>query len=439
MDKYKLKWRIFAVMLGFCTLLLVILWLFQTILLNYMYKYIRTIEIEKAIVLVEENIDSPDLQEIFHKLEYDKEIMVIFTREFVPPHIPENDINNRSRSIRMPETITQTKEFTRQDGSKVSFTFYAIITPVDATVSTLQTQLYFITVIMILLSVIIAIIVSRRISKPIEDINRSAKVLAGGNYDTQFDGRGFLEIKELSDTLNIAAAELSKVENLRRELMANVSHDLRTPLALIYSYAELMNDFPDEITPQQTQTIMDETKRLTSLVNDILDISQFETRAIEIRKSNYCLTDSIASMINRTIELIKNNGYIINFEHNAQINVNADEVKITQAFYNLLINAVNYSGEDKNITVKQIVSDGYVRIEISDTGEGIAPDNLPYVWDRYYKIDKNHKRAVTGTGLGLSIVKKITDLHGGRYGVMSEIGKGSTFWFELSTDMANIQ
>ena len=102
-------------------------------------------------------------------------------------------------------------------------------------------------------------------------------------------------------------------------------------------------------------------------------------------------------------------------------------------YYNLLINAVNYNGEDdKIITVRQSVSGGYVKIEVIDNGEGISPENLPYIWDRYYKVDKKHKRAVTGTGLGLSIVKKIIDLHGGRYGVESEIGKGSTFWFELA-------
>lgn len=431
MDKLKLKWRIFAFMLGFCVLFLVILWLFQTVFLNDMYKYIRTREIEKAVVLVGENIDSPNIQEIFRELEYDKEIMVMPAREFVPPRSLENERDSRGKSVHMPETITQTREFALNDGAKVSLTFYAMITPVNATVSTLQTQLYIITAIMVLLSVIIAVVVSRRISKPIEDINKSAKVLAGGNYDTHFNGKGFLEIKELSDTLNTAAAELSKVENLRRELMANVSHDLRTPLALIYSYAELMNDFPDEITHQQTQTIMDETKRLTSLVNDILDISQFETKSIELRKSNYCLTDSIAATINRMTELIKNNGYIIDFEFNDNVYINADEVKITQAFYNLLINAVNYSGEDKKITVRQIISDKYAKIEISDNGEGIAPENLPYVWDRYYKIDKKHRRSVTGTGLGLSIVKKIMDLQGGRYGVKSEMGKGSTFWFEI--------
>jgi signal transduction histidine kinase len=112
--------------------------------------------------------------------------------------------------------------------------------------------------------------------------------------------------------------------------------------------------------------------------------------------------------------------------------VEADEYKIFQVIYNLVNNAINYTGDDKQIWVRQIVrEDGYVRIEVTDSGEGITPEALPYVWDRYYKVDKTHKRAVMGTGLGLSIVKNILELHDARYGVESEVGKGSTFWFEL--------
>lgn len=431
MDKLKLKWRVFAFLLAFCALLLLVLWLFQTVFLTDMYKYIRKNEIKEAIAVVRENIDSPNLQAVLTGLETDKEIIVMPAQEFSPPP-QRHGQDNRDRFA--PESITKTEEFTRQDGRTVSLTFYAMITPVDATVSTLQMQLYIITAIMVLLAVIIAMIISNRISKPIEDINKSAKVLAAGSYDTHFDGKGFLEIRELSDTLNTAAAELSKVERLRRELMANVSHDLRTPLALIYSYAEMMHDFPDEVTPEQTQIIMDEANRLTTLVNDILDVSQLETGAIELKKSNFNLTESIGAAVERMAELVKNDGYSLAFEYGGDVYVNADEVKIMQAFYNLIINAVNYSGNDKEITVRQSVLNGYVKIEVIDNGEGIEPENLASIWDRYYKENKKHKRAVTGTGLGLSIIKKIIDLHGGSCGVESESGNGSVFWFSLKTD-----
>jgi signal transduction histidine kinase len=431
MDRLKLKWRVFAFMLVFCALLIVILWLFQTVFLTDMYKYIRTKEIEKAVVLVGENIDSPDLQMIFRKLERDKEIIVMPAREFIPPPKPEYERDSRGRPQPMFETITKTKEFIFQGGHAVQYTFYAIITPLDATVSTLQIQLYIITVVMVLLSILIAVIISKRISKPIEDINKGAKTLSSGNYDMHFDGKGFLEIKELSDTLNAAAAELSKVENLRRELMANVSHDLRTPLSLIYSYAEMMHDFPDEIAQQQIQVIMGETKRLASLVDDILDISQIEKRSIGLCKSKYDFTSSIASTVSRLVELTKKDGYTIDFDFSENVYIDADEVKITQAVYNLLVNAINYSGEDKRIIVRQSVFGGHVKIEVIDNGMGISPDDLPFVWERYYKVDKKHKRPVAGTGLGLSIVKKIIEMHGGKYGAESEIGKGSIFWFEI--------
>ena len=240
-----------------------------------------------------------------------------------------------------------------------------------------------------------------------------------------------MEIKELSDTLNTAAKELSKVDGLRRELIANISHDLRTPLALIYSYAEMMHDFPSEVTPEQSQIIMDETKRLTSLVNDMLDISIIEAGVSKLNKANYNLTESLRKTITRISELIKNDGYKIDFEYSKDIYVFADEVKITQAFYNLLLNAITHGGNDKIISVRQGMSDNAVKIEVIDHGEGIKQSDLPYTWERYYKIDKKHKRPVIGTGLGLSIVKKVIEMHEGQCGVESEEGKGSIFWFQI--------
>lgn len=414
-------------MLGFSALLLIILWLFQTVFLYDMYKYSRKIEIQKAISYVRENINSQDLLSIFDELQREKEILVMPANQFTPPANPAPAGRRRRRE----ETITQTEDFLLNDGRILSLTFHAIITPVDATVSTLQMQLYIITSIMIVLSVLLAILISKRISRPIEEINRSAKTLARGNYNTAFNGKGFLEIKELSDTLNTAAHELSKVDNLRRELMANVSHDLRTPLSLIYSYAEMMHDFPDEITPEQTQVIMDETKRLSLLVNDILDLSKLEGSVDTVNRTEFNLTAAIRQTTQRLAELLKHENYIISFDYDRELMVYADEVKILQAFYNLLTNAINYCGEERRVMVKQVEDNGCVEIEVIDYGDGISDEDLPYIWDRYYKVDKNHKRAVVGTGLGLSIVKRIFELHNIEYGVKSEKGKGSVFWFRL--------
>jgi signal transduction histidine kinase len=430
MNNLRLKWKIFAFLLGFCALLLTILWLFQTVLLNDMYKFIRTKELSRVIATVEKEISNPDIQNILLNIQTENDVVITRTQDFVPPQRPGFDARGR-RGNPMSEAITETREFTLKDGQTVSMTFYALIVPVNATVTTLRMQLYVVTGVMLVLSVLLAILIAKRVSKPIEDISKSARTLAKGDYDTRFSGKGFYEIVELSGTLNTAAIELGRVEGLRRELMANVSHDLRTPLALIYSYAEMMNDFPGEITQEQTKIIMDETQRLSTLVNDVMDISKMESEIERLNVTRFNLTNDISETIKRVAELLKNEGFEILFRHDCNVYVDADETKIGRTFYNLLINAINYSGESRTITVTQTLKGNHVRISITDYGKGISKEDMPLIWDRYYKSGKDHKRAVTGTGLGLSIVKKIIELHCGNYGVGSDIGKGSTFWFEI--------
>lgn len=429
----RLMWKIFIFLLGFCALLLVVLWLFETVFLSKMYEDIRRKEINNAIALIEKNIDNPNLNQIIMQLSDDSEILVTPAHDFVPPNRP-NPENRPAPENRpqMRQAITEIRDFVTSDGRTVSLVFYAMISPVNATISTIKVQLYYVTGIMFVLSIVLSFVIAKTVSKPIEKLNKSAKILATGNYDIHFSGKGYREIHELSDTLNHSASELSKVERLRRELMANISHDLRTPLALIYSHAEMMHDFPDEISSEQTQTIMDETQRLSSLVNDILDVSRLETGTMELNTAAYNMTESIDKTVSRIADLVKKENYSLVFEHDEEVFVNADEVKITQAIYNLLTNAIHYSTNDLTIIIRQKVIGKVVRIEVEDHGEGIGKDNLPYIWDRYYKIDKRHKRAITGTGLGLSIVKKIVELHHGDYGVDSQVGKGSVFWFQIS-------
>ncbi|MDY0235418.1 MAG: HAMP domain-containing sensor histidine kinase [Gudongella sp.] len=427
MNKLKLQWKIFGFLLGFCALLLVILWIFQTVFLRDMYKIIRKVEIDRAIMLVEKNIDNPSFEDILYNIELTNEITIRRTQDFIPPIRPDPNIHNRKKS----EAITKVKKFVLDDGNEISLTFYAFVTPVEATVSTLKLQLIIITGIMMFLAILLAIIISKIISKPIEQINQSAKMLTTGNYEIDFKGEGYLEIKELSDTLNIATRELSKVERLRRELMANISHDLRTPLALIYSYSEMMHDFPSEITSEQTQIIMDETKRLTLLVNDVLDISSIERGVSKLNRVRFNFTENLEESINRMRELVKDGNYQLEFENDGDVYLFADKVKLNQAFYNLLLNAIAHCGDVKKVTVKQIIREDIVKIEVIDYGDGIKQSDLPYIWERYYSVDKNHNRSIVGTGLGLSIVKKVIEMHDGEYGVDSEYGKGSVFWFSL--------
>lgn len=314
------------------------------------------------------------------------------------------------------------------------------VTPVSATISTLRIELYIISAVFIIAAVVMALILSRTVSSPIIEINRAAGQLATGDYSTVFRGDGYREIAELRDTLNYAATELSKVEGFRRELLANISHDLRTPLTMITGYAEVMRDLPDENTPENVQVIIDEANRLTLLVNDLLDLSKLQSGTASLSLSVFSLTDCIRSINARYGKLKESDGYVIDFLYDREVFVCADYSKLQQVIYNLVNNAVSYTGDDKRVTISQQVmqtdSGARVRISVSDTGMGISKENLDYIWDRYFKENKTHRRAVVGTGLGLSIVKGVLRMHHANFGVDTSedpVTHGSTFWFELET------
>ena len=220
-------------------------------------------------------------------------------------------------------------------------------------------------------------------------------------------------------------------EALQHELIANISHDLRTPLTMIGGYAEVMRDLPSENTPENMQMIIDETSRLSTLVNELLDFSRMQASGLKLNPSDFCLTDAVDSTVKRVGKLTEKDGYTILFEYDTPVDVTADSMRISQVVYNLIGNALTYTGPDKRVTVRQSVHDGYAHIDITDTGKGIAPDELDLIWNRYYRTKETHKRAIIGSGLGLNIVQSILKEHNVPYGVSSELDKGTTFWFEL--------
>lgn len=305
------------------------------------------------------------------------------------------------------------------------------IVPLGATTRSLQYQLIIITAILLVISAVVSLIISRRLSKPISKMTKEASLLAKGNYDVNFEGSSFREVKELGDTLNYAAGELSKLDTMQKELIANISHDLRTPLTLIRGYSEVMRDIPGEMNGENIQLIIDETTRLSSLVTDLLDLSRLNEGGQTITPERFSLTEAVKETLNRYSHLTERDGYVIDFDYSDDVFVFADKTRILQVIYNLVNNAVNYTGDDRHVTVRQTVSNGKVRISVIDSGAGIPEDQLPMIWERYYKVGGFHNRGKVGTGLGLSIVKNVLKKHNADFGVTSHLGEGSTFWFEL--------
>lgn len=307
------------------------------------------------------------------------------------------------------------------------------VEPLDSTISILAEQMVYITVALLILGLLISFFMARSIARPIVKITKSAEVLAQGNYNITFDGKGYDEVEKLAATLNYASTEISKVDNLRRDLIANISHDLRTPLTMVKAYAEMIRDLSGDNPKKRSEhlnVIIEESDRLAGLVNDILDLSKIESGNNELNLSEFGISQKLEEILDRYKLLSEQKGYKFIFERDEEVIVKADVIKIEQVIYNLINNAVNYTGEDKTVTVRQINKPASVRIEISDTGVGIPKDQLPLIFDRYYRTEKS-KREVIGSGLGLSIVKAILKQHSFPFGVHSEIGKGSTFWFEI--------
>ncbi|MEG0823020.1 MAG: HAMP domain-containing sensor histidine kinase, partial [Erysipelotrichaceae bacterium] len=325
------------------------------------------------------------------------------------------------------------------NNNEVAIVLNARITPVGSTVETLRSLLILISLILVIVALIIAYIISKKISKPIVNINEGAKQLAKGNYDVEFSSTGYEEIQELSNTLNYAAKELNKVESYRKDLIANISHDLRTPLTMIAGYGEVMRDLPNENNKENIQIIIDETNRLTNMVNDMLDLSKLQAGVLELNCSTFNLSSLIRDIVLRYKKLLNDETYKIEFivskslkDECSDIEVYADEGKISQVIYNLLNNAITYSSESKLVEIKQTIIKDQVKIEVIDKGNGIEDDQIEHIWDRYYKSKSNHKRSSVGSGLGLSIVKSIMNLHGTKFGVTSKIGIGSNFYFYLN-------
>ncbi len=305
---------------------------------------------------------------------------------------------------------------------------------IGTTTSLIKNQLIYVTLLAILFSIIIALFLSRRIAKPISDMTKKAEKLAEGNYNVQFTTTGIKEIDELANTLNYLEQEVSKTDEYRRDLMANVSHDLKTPLTMIKAYAEMIRDITldnKEKTKENLNVIIDETDRLNILVNDILELSKLQNNQDNLNIEKFDIVELINDILKRYQIIKETENYNLILESPSSIIVKADKKRISQVIYNLINNAINYTGDDLTVTIRITENAKDCKIEIIDTGKGIDEKDLTNIWNRYYKKEKNHKRNVVGTGLGLSIVKNILEQHHFKYGVNSIKDKGTTFYFQV--------
>ena len=267
-------------------------------------------------------------------------------------------------------------------------------------------------------------------TNPITEMTKKARRLAQGNFDVDFRGQNYgKEMVELAEALNFARDELSKTDRMQKDLIANVSHDFKTPLTMIKGYAsmiiEISGDVPEKRN-KHAQVIVDEADRLASLVNDVLDLSKISSGIAEMKSTVFDMSSYVEEVLNRFDYLKETKNYRFVTDIDEELYTCGDEMKLGQVLYNLIGNAVNYTGEDKRVYVSlQKIEPDVFRFSVRDTGKGIKQEELSTIWDRYYRSAETHKRPVKGTGLGLSIVKHICALYNAELSIESEIGVGT--------------
>lgn len=299
----------------------------------------------------------------------------------------------------------------------------------------IQLQLLAVSIVVILIGFFLSMYISSRISKPLDNMSQTAKEWAEGDDKAVFVADSYQELNELAEALNYAKNGLAQTGVLQRDLLANVSHDLKTPLTMIKAYAEMIRDISGEDKAKReahTKVIIDEADRLTMLVNDILDLSKLQNNmnSLEIKETN--LSELLETVLSRFGEFAKNSGYIINSNVESDLFTLCDAKKIEQVMYNLIGNSINYTGENKTINVSLTVKNNVILFETIDSGKGIGEDSINTIWDKYYRFSETHQRPIKGTGLGLNIVKTILDNHRLKYGVISKKGVGSNFFVEFN-------
>ena len=310
------------------------------------------------------------------------------------------------------------------------------LSPLAQSVHQMQIYVVIIAAVAIIFTFFLSYFVAESMSRSLRDMSRTAQKLAAGDYTVEFTSAQYSEIADLSTALNYMKDEMKKSGDFQKELLANVSHDLKTPLTMIKAYAsmikEISGDDPEK-RDKHLQVIIDESDRLTGLVDDVLSASKINSGLSQLNKKVFNLTEYLFGVINKFSYLGETQGYNIMVDIDANLYTFADEEKIGQVLYNLISNAVNYTGEDKSvyITLKYSAEENRIKFAVRDTGKGIAEEELAHIWDRYYRSKDAHARPIKGTGLGLNIVKAILQGHSFNFGVTSKEGYGSTFYVDF--------
>ena len=309
----------------------------------------------------------------------------------------------------------------------------ASLAQIETAAEVMRSVLIPVAIFLIALNLLVAALFSRWFTRPMRQLSEGAREIADGNYDVQVPVVRNDELGLLGREFNHMAQEVKRSAQLEKDILANVSHDLRTPLTLIKGYAETVRDITGDDKAKRTEQcniIVDETDRLSALVNSVMELSKVSSGAEKLNPVDFDMSQLCFEVAGRYDAVCEQNGWTLQLEANKECMVRADPAMMERVLHNLLGNATQHMGADGVFVLRAIpMPNGGCRVEVEDPGPGIPPEELPHLFDRYYRARQDAGK--TGTGLGLSITKAILQQHDFPFGVNSTVGKGSTFWFEM--------
>jgi signal transduction histidine kinase len=278
----------------------------------------------------------------------------------------------------------------------------------------------------------ITLILSQRILSPIKALTQAARGLGEGDLSQRVRVKDKSEVGELAQAFNSMASNLERAEQLQRNMVADVAHELRTPLSNLRGYLEAVRDGLIKPDADTIRSLDEEALLLSRLVDDLQELSLAEAGKLKL----VCQAEDISELINQAIAAVRAQaeakGVSVTTDLPGELpSVNIDSHQVSQVLRNLLDNAVVHTAKGGSITVTAEQQGKWVEVAVTDTGEGIPAEDLPHIFERFYRVDKSRTRATGGSGLGLTIAKRLVEAHGGQIEAQSELGKGSRFTFTI--------
>ncbi len=273
---------------------------------------------------------------------------------------------------------------------------------------------------------------ARGMTQPLRDMAQAARRMETGDYSQRVYTASRDEVGQLAQAFNRMGAELEQLERLRRDLVANVSHELKTPISALRAHLENLLDGVEQPNAETLQVMLTQSERLGRLVEQLLDLSRLESGDVPLAREPVRLGPLVAEVVSEIEVSRAGKDVTVNGEVPPDLPpVFADRERVHQVLFNLLDNAVRFTPPGGHVAVTATRHNGNCEVRVEDTGSGIAAEHLPRLFERFYRVDSARSRDDGGTGIGLAIARSVVEAHGGRIRAESEVGKGSVFTFEL--------